>query len=316
MFASAQNNPVVVIETNLGNMFIELFPADAPITVDNFLAYVNEGFYDGILFHRVITSGIFIIQAGGYYFDDGYLYEQTANFAPIINESYNGLSNLRGTIAMARTDDPNSATSQFFINQADNLYLDRQSASDVGYCVFGKVIQGLDVVDAIANTPVIDAIPSNPSDPFNDFPYPPMIEISYAYVLSCSLSYCSDLNADGKVNFEDFAILASHWVDDDCNSANNFCGGADFNYNGSANANDLVMFLDNWLGQLGVEPAASDFNYDGVINFKDLTIFVAHWLDSGCNPSNNFCDRNDLNRDSSVDFADFALFANNWLCSQ
>jgi cyclophilin family peptidyl-prolyl cis-trans isomerase len=293
----AQNNPIVVLETNRGNIFIELFPDNAPITVDNFLAYVNKGFYDYLLFHRVIKD--FMIQGGGYYYDNTGFHMPPTDPC-IVNESYNGLSNLRGTIAMARTDEPNSATSQFFINQVDNLFLDRQYADDgIGYCVFGQVVEGLDVVDIIANSPI--------SIYYQDLP-DPLIGMYSAYVLPCSLSYCYDLNADGKVNFEDFALFASQWTDDDCNSANSFCGGADFNYSGAVTANDLAPFLEHWLGQLGTEPELSDFTNDGVINFKDLDI--------SCNPSNIFCDRADLNHDSSVNFTDFALFAQNWLASQ
>jgi cyclophilin family peptidyl-prolyl cis-trans isomerase len=308
MFASAQNNPVVVLETNRGNIFIELFPADAPITVDNFLAYVRDGFYDYLLFHRVVQSGYFIIQGGGYYFYNNNFYEPYTE-PPIVNESYNGLSNLRGTIAMARGEDSNSATSQFFINNADNIMFDRQDVNNVGYCVFGNVIDGLDVVDVIA------ASPTTYYYPFENIPNP-LIGILSAYVLPCTISYCYDLNADGKVNFEDFALLASHWADEDCNSANNFCRGADFDYSGSVTAGDLSPFLEHWLGQLGFEPAASDITDDGIVNFKDAAIFFAHWLDSACTPANNFCDKADLNHDSSVNFADFALLANNWLSSQ
>ena len=311
IIAFAQNNPTVVLETNRGNIFIELFPDKAPITVDNFLGYVNDSFYNYLLFHRSVQSGFFIIQAGGFYTDGTNFYEQKAG-SPIVNESYNGLSNLRGTIAMARGEDSNSATSQFFINNKDNIFFDRQDDNNVGYCVFGNVIKGLNVVDAIAASPIRDYYPQYLYDPFNEIPYP-FIGIYKAYVLPCSLSYCFDLNADGKVNFEDFALLASHWLGGDCNSANGFCGGTDFDYNGSVTAGDLGLFLDNWLGQLGFEPSASDIVSDGLINFKDLAVLAAHWLDSACNLSNNFCGGSDLNHDSLVNFADFALFANNWL---
>jgi cyclophilin family peptidyl-prolyl cis-trans isomerase len=243
-FVSAQNNPVVVLETNRGNIFIELFPADAPITVDNFLGYVNSGFYDFLLFHRVING--FMIQGGGYYTDGTYFYEP-ATGPPIINESYNGLSNLRGTIAMARGDDPNSATSQFFINHADNLFLDRANAVDgFGYCVFGQVVEGMDVVDVIAASPVVDYYPQYPNDPFNTIPYP-FIGIYTAYVLPCSSPECSDFSGDSKVNFEDFAVLALQWMDNDCNSANDFCGGRDLNYSGNCDVSDVGIFVGNWL---------------------------------------------------------------------
>lgn len=138
-------NPVVVMKTSLGDIEIELYHDKAPVTVNNFLAYVDSGFYDGTVFHRVINN--FMIQGGGMI--PGLQEKRT--LSPIKNEAGNGLSNLRGTIAMARTQDVNSATSQFFINVADNRYLDYKNASPAGYgyCVFGRVIKGMDVVDRI-----------------------------------------------------------------------------------------------------------------------------------------------------------------------
>lgn len=141
-------NTVVVMETSHGNVKIELDDAKAPITVKNFLAYVDEKFYDGTIFHRVISN--FMIQGGG--FIPGMKEKRTK--PAIKNESTNGLANARGTLAMARTSVPDSATSQFFINIRDNSFLDKAKAQDgVGYCVFGKVIEGLDVVDKIKGVP-------------------------------------------------------------------------------------------------------------------------------------------------------------------
>jgi cyclophilin family peptidyl-prolyl cis-trans isomerase len=137
-------NPVVVVETNMGTIKIELFEDKAPTTVKNFLAYTKDKHYDGLIFHRVISD--FMIQGGG--FEPGMKERKTKE--AIKNESDNGLSNLRGTIAMARTSEPNSATSQFFINVKDNKFLDRAMARDkVGYCVFGRVTEGMEVVDKI-----------------------------------------------------------------------------------------------------------------------------------------------------------------------
>ena len=135
----------VLMKTNIGDIKIELYPSKAPVTVENFLAYVKENFYDGLVFHRVIEN--FMIQGGG--FDEGLNQKQTK--APIIIESDNGLKNDRGTIAMARTNVPNSATSQFFINHANNDFLNFRSKDEAGYgyAVFGKVIDGMDVVDNI-----------------------------------------------------------------------------------------------------------------------------------------------------------------------
>ncbi len=139
-------NPIVVISTTKGDIEIELDSTKAPITVNNFKSYVSGGFYENTVFHRVIKG--FMIQGGGFTGDG----VQKDVMAPIAIESNNGLSNLTGTIAMARTNDPNSATSQFFINVVDNKFLDYTSSANPGYAVFGKVISGMDVVYAIENS--------------------------------------------------------------------------------------------------------------------------------------------------------------------
>jgi cyclophilin family peptidyl-prolyl cis-trans isomerase len=141
------NNPTVILETNYGRIEAELFADQAPKTVANFLAYAREGHYDGTLFHRVIDN--FMIQGGGFDAD----FRQKPTREPIDNEADNGLSNERGTLAMARSNDPHSATSQFFINVADNDFLDHRnklSGRTWGYAVFGKVVEGMDVVEEIA----------------------------------------------------------------------------------------------------------------------------------------------------------------------
>ena len=142
-------NPSVTMETSLGVITIELFEKEAPVTVANFLRYVDEQFYDGLIFHRVIRG--FMIQGGGMDF----AMRQKKTAAPIKNEAANGLSNDTGTIAMARTNVVDSATSQFFINVADNDFLNfrNPTPSGFGYCVFGKVTSGMDVVRKIENVP-------------------------------------------------------------------------------------------------------------------------------------------------------------------
>ncbi len=143
--ALAQSLSLVKVQTNMGDFVLELNPKAAPKTVENFLTYVKSGFYKNTLFHRVIPN--FMIQGGG--FVSGM--EEKDTRKAIALESRNGLSNLRGTIAMARTSDPNSATSQFFINVRDNHFLDASQAQDgYGYAVFGRVISGMQTVDAIA----------------------------------------------------------------------------------------------------------------------------------------------------------------------
>ena len=143
-FAQDAKNPRVVMETSAGKIVIELYADKSPATVKNFLQYVEDKHYDGTIFHRVIAD--FMIQGGG--FEPGLKEKKTRD--PVKNEAGNGVKNERGTIAMARTPDPDSATAQFFINTVDNERLDRANASDkFGYAVFGKVVEGLDVVDRI-----------------------------------------------------------------------------------------------------------------------------------------------------------------------
>lgn len=136
-------NPIVLMKTSKGDIKIELYQKDAPITVKNFEDYATEGYYNGTVFHRVIDG--FMIQGGGFTPD---MNQKTAK-APIKNEAKNGLKNTRGTIAMARTSVVDSATAQFFINVVDSPFLDYQSPDSYGYAVFGKVISGMDVVDKI-----------------------------------------------------------------------------------------------------------------------------------------------------------------------
>lgn len=160
-------NPRVALHTNMGDIVIELDPVKAPVSSENFLAYVKDGFYNGTVFHRVIDN--FMAQGGGYTSD----LQPKPTRAPIRNEANNGLSNLRGTVAMARTGDPHSATAQFFINLVDNPRLDYVSDENGmtwGYAVFGKVVEGMDVVDQIR------AIPTGGQGPFRtDVPTQPVL---------------------------------------------------------------------------------------------------------------------------------------------
>lgn len=164
-YTFAQNKPSVSIMTNKGEIIVELDSAKAPITVKNFLDYVNSGFYDGTIFHRVIKG--FMIQGGGF----TPTLERKKTKEPIKNEANNRLSNRRGTIAMARTSEPHSATSQFFINTVDNYGLDfkNETMAGWGYCVFGRVIKGMEVVDAIEN------VPTTTKEMMQDVPVTPII---------------------------------------------------------------------------------------------------------------------------------------------
>ncbi len=160
-------NPVVEMKTSVGAVRIELYADKAPKSVANFLRYTKDGFYNGLVFHRVIDG--FMIQGGGHHPD---LREKPADRPPIENEAGNGLKNGLGTVAMARKPDPHSATAQFFINVADNVFLNFREASPAGYgyAVFGKVTQGMEVVTRIARTP------TGPGGPFpKDVPQQPVI---------------------------------------------------------------------------------------------------------------------------------------------
>jgi peptidyl-prolyl cis-trans isomerase A (cyclophilin A) len=156
-------NPMVEMKTSMGTLVIELYPEKAPKSVENFLQYVKDGFYNGVIFHRVIDG--FMIQGGG--FEPGMKEKQTR--APIPNEAKNGLKNEPGTLAMARTSNPHSATAQFFINLVNNDKLDYPSFDGWGYAVFGKVVQGFDIVQKIGK------VPTGNSGFFQNVPATPVI---------------------------------------------------------------------------------------------------------------------------------------------
>ena len=158
--AAKETNVTVIIETSLGTITAELFADKAPITVSNVLSYVDDKFYDGTIFHRVMKG--FMIQGGGFTTQ----MQQKATKDGIQNEANNGLKNDRGTLSMARRGDPNSATSQFFINHVNNAGLNRPNPDGHGYAVFGKVIDGMDIVDKIAAVPTgVDPITHMPNVP-------------------------------------------------------------------------------------------------------------------------------------------------------
>jgi|WetSurMetagenome_2_1015567.scaffolds.fasta_scaffold00025_34 cyclophilin family peptidyl-prolyl cis-trans isomerase len=163
--AETPANPRVKLETTKGTIVVELFPKAAPKTVENFLQYVKDGFYDGTIFHRVIKN--FMIQGGGFTKD----MNEKSTRPPVVNEADNGLKNALGTLAMARTPNPNSATAQFFINVKDNAFLNFRSkdADGWGYCVFGRVVSGLSVVTAIENEP------TGTSGMYQDVPLTPVV---------------------------------------------------------------------------------------------------------------------------------------------
>jgi cyclophilin family peptidyl-prolyl cis-trans isomerase len=156
---------MIRFETTLGNFTVELYDDKAPVSAENFLKYVDEGFFDGTVFHRIVPG--FVIQGGGFTED----MTQKKNHPPIKNEADNGVKNTRGTLSMARTNDINSATSQFFVNLKDNDFLDH-TRGNFGYAVFGKVTEGMDVIDKIA------AVKTGRRRGFEDVPLDPVIMTS------------------------------------------------------------------------------------------------------------------------------------------
>ncbi len=176
-FSASAANPQVELTTNMGRITLELYPDKAPQTVDNFLQYVKEGFYDGTVFHRIIPN--FMIQGGGFTAD----FNQKKTRGPVKNEAASGLKNTVGTVAMARTSDPHSATAQFFINIADNDFLNFTAPTQQGhgYAAFGKVVKGMDVVEKIAR---VATGPGKP--PHSDVPRKPVI-IERAQIIDTSV---------------------------------------------------------------------------------------------------------------------------------
>ena len=163
---SAADNPTALIHTSLGDIKLELYAEKAPVSVENFINYAKSGFYDGTIFHRVISH--FMIQGGGFTPD----MEKKPTSEPIANEAGNGLSNLRGTVAMARTNDPHSATAQFFINTQDNVNLDYTGGTNSrtwGYAVFAQVTEGMNVVEDIR------LVETTSAPPFSDVPKVPVV---------------------------------------------------------------------------------------------------------------------------------------------
>lgn len=195
------NFPIVRLQTNFGDILIELNQDAAPVTVDNFLRYVGLDFYDGLIFHRItdIYDNLYVIQGGAFDIH----FQSRDPCEPIISESNNGLSNIRGTIAMATMPgDPNSATSQFYINYEDNLRLDYRDANSIGYCVFGTVISDMNVIDSIAQVFTVDNVPT-PQGNRKDVPVDPII-IYRAELLG-------DLDENDQVNLKDYSSLVNGW---------------------------------------------------------------------------------------------------------
>lgn len=297
-------------------MFVRLDHINAPVTVDNFLKHVNFGLYNSSIIHRGDNNPDYsIIQGGGWAYFNNKFYTFPI-YIPIINESYNGLKNKRGTIAMARTSDPNSASTQFYFNQRDNFLFDRNERS-YGYAVFGEIESGIELVDYIANLPTINMYDPNfpQSASLQTLPYPPMTVFQDVSVLPCDVTYCVDYVDDEIIDFQDYSAFAQQYGRTDCNSSNFFCFDTDLDFDGSVSLSDLAIFMQLWYLYVGSDPVLSDFDQNGTVNLPDLNMLSFWWLDDNCTISNSFCEGADLNQDGIVDFIDYQLFASNWLKS-
>jgi cyclophilin family peptidyl-prolyl cis-trans isomerase len=268
--AFCADNPRVVIKTIFGDIGLELYEDEAPITVANFLQYVNDDFYDGLIFHRAMEN--FMIQGGSFewpYSSYPFLAQRTDGLQePIQNESDNGLLNLRGTISMALDpDDPNSGTSGFFINQIHSYWLDGL------HTVFGKVLNGMGLVDATA--------------------YMEKMEIPYHGLTTVPVYYINETNFYFVLVYETTIAPQGYWLR------------ADVNYDGIVDELDLTELCSNWLqpAQLG------DLPIDGLVDFAEFALAAKSWRASS--PWARFA-YGDINNNGQVNFHDFALLAKDW----
>jgi cyclophilin family peptidyl-prolyl cis-trans isomerase len=277
-------NPQVTLHITgaaTGDIVLELYQDKAPVTVANFIAYTQSGFYNGLVFHRVINN--FMIQGGG--FDQSLVQKTTGLLAPIINESSNRLPNVRGTLAMARTFAPDTATSQFFINQVDNTSLDygaiaydgsSNAYTKVGYCVFGQVISGMALVDTIAALPTT-TVGSLLNVPVNNV----VIQTVTLNTGVCATKLVGDIDGDCRVDMADFALMAQNWLM--CNSITTVSAGGDISGDGKVDYADLALLAEQWLGTPGVPSAdiAPSPSGDGVVNFLDFAVLANEWGQGG-----------------------------------
>jgi cyclophilin family peptidyl-prolyl cis-trans isomerase len=267
-----------------GSITVELYTDKAPITCENFIKYVQSGFYNDLIFHRVIKNTA--IYGGGYY---QFLTLKEPLYPPIINESNNGLANLRGTIAMDCDSNPDSATSLFFINDANNPTFDYgelafrgdETFRRVGFCVFGHVVAGMSVVDSIA-----DAATSTQNE---------MIEVPVTAIIIkgmsiavrvpvCAAKLTGDIDGNCSVNFDDFALLAADWLQSNSITACLTAIVGDLNNDCEVNFEDFAMLAQNWFVVVS-EPQCEDvllgdITDDCRVDFEDLSELVLHWLES------------------------------------
>lgn len=302
-------NPVVVLQTSLGDIGIELYENEAPVTVDNFLHYVTTQFYDETIFHRLTktdSSGIGVVQGGISYVIGFSLLQKTPDRGPIINESDNGLSNLRGTIAMARTSDPNSATSQFYINHDDNTYLDKANNPDgFGYCVFGNVIHGIEVVDLMGDWNTVNA-----GGIYATLPVP-ILTIYRSFVLpegywyrdypaNGIFWYGADINYDGVVSEHDLGTLCGAWLTETPLGS--------MQIDGLVNFGELAELANRWLWtSVWHREVPGDIDDSKLVNLRDFAILAKDWNRQGVETPS------DLNLDGKVDANDLSWLSHDWL---
>lgn len=290
------DNPKVVIGTSLGDMAFELYEDLAPITVENFLHYVNTDFYDSTVIHRVDNNPDYsIIQGGKYYIENYQVFAKNPDRGPIINESSNGLSNLRGTIAMARTSDPNSATCEFFVNHRDNVLFDKANYPDgYGYCVFGKLILGTDTLDAIASSDT-----NNIGGPLTQFPIPP-VYVYGAYVAPDGFWLKADLNYDGSVDEQDLDQICENWL--------STVQLSDLQVSGAIDFQEFAQIAARWRWtSVWNRFSRADIDNSGRIDFLDFAILAQDWDKTGSEL------RGDLNLDGTVNYLDLTYLSQDWL---
>jgi cyclophilin family peptidyl-prolyl cis-trans isomerase len=268
-----------------GSITIELYTDKAPITCANFIKYVQSDFYNDLIFHRVIDG--FMIQTGG--FDQNLVY-RAPTYPNIINESSNRLSNVRGTIAMARTTAADSASSQFFINDANNTFLDYGYVTGdyqgnpiavIGYCVFGRVVTGMNIVDSISN------VTTSTQGGMANVPVSPIILQGISIVVPgpvCAEKLGGDIDGNCRVDFYDFVMLAAYWLQSNSLTACTDKVVGDLNNDCTVNFKDITMLAQNWLQSVSGPPCTTaitgDINNDCKVNFKDFSLLAAHWLES------------------------------------
>lgn len=294
------DNPRIVIHTVLGDIGLELYESEAPITVANFLQYMNDDFYDGMVFHRTINN--FMIQSGSHEALSSWpwLWKKTEGLRePIPNESDNGLLNQRGTISMALLpDEPNSGTSGFFINQAHNWWLDGL------HTVFGQVLNGMDVVDYIAQLPHVDPnlIAGQENVPYFTDSLGNMYLVYISEISAAPQGYWlkADINFDGITDELDLTEVCDNWLI--------VAELGDIEVNGVIDFPEFAQVAKRWKWtSIWHRFTEADVDNSGIVNFRDFALIANDWKKNGTEL------RGDLNLDKTVDVDDLVYLGEHWL---